>query len=70
MKQHKVKRDSIPATRVNKAEVSDHRRKKKDVSEIIYYNYNKKGHYLDKAQSLKSQKTSIGLGDFLVNDWC
>ena len=43
-KKHKDKWDSTtPATGVNKAEVSS--RRKKDVSEITYYNYNKKRHY-------------------------
>ena len=40
-KQHKAKRDSTPATGVNKAEVGDHRAKK-DISEISCYNCNKK----------------------------
>ena len=48
-KQHKAKWDSTPATRVNKAEVDDHRKRKKDVSEITYYNCNKKRYYSDKC---------------------
>lgn len=49
-KQHKKKWDSINlATGVNTAEVNDKKRKKKDISEIIYYNYNKKRHYATKC---------------------
>ena len=51
-KQHKAKRDSTPATGVNKAEVGDHRAKK-DISEISCYNCNKKGHYLNKCLECK-----------------
>ena len=46
---HKAKRDSTPATGVNKAEVSDHRTKMKDISEILCYNCNKKGYYSNKC---------------------
>lgn len=46
-KQHKDKWDfTIPAIKINKAEVSG--KKKKDVSEIIYYNCNKKRQYVIK----------------------
>ena len=44
-KQHKAKQDSTLAIRVNKTEVGDHKMKKKDISEITYYNYNKKEYY-------------------------
>ena len=37
-KQHKAKQDFTPATGVNQAEVGNHKRKKKDVSEITCYN--------------------------------
>ena len=54
-KQHKDKRDSInPATGVNKAEVGDHRKRTKDISDIMYYSCNKKKHYLNKC--LEPQK--------------
>ena len=46
-KQYKAKRDfTNPAIGVNKVKI---RRRKKDISEIMYYNYNKKGHYSDKC---------------------
>ena len=36
-KQYKDKQDfTNPATKVNKAQVSDHKRKKKNISEIMY----------------------------------
>ena len=54
-KQHKAKRDSIPATGVNKAEVGDHRAKK-DISESSYYNYNKKGYYSNKCPEPRKSK--------------
>ena len=41
-KQHKAKQDLTLAPEVNKAEVGDHKKWKKDVSEIIYYNCRKK----------------------------
>ena len=57
-KQHRNRRDfreskdfTTPATRVN-AEVDGsgkRRRNKKDLSEVMYYNFNKKGHYSDKC---------------------
>ena len=49
-KDKKKKQDSaIPATGVNTKEVSRRKRKKKkDISEIMYYNYNKKEYYSDK----------------------
>lgn len=45
---------------------------KKDLCKIINYNYDKKEHYLNIClKTLKLvQKTSIGFGNFLVNDWC
>ena len=53
-KQYKDKRDSTTlATAINKAKVGG--RKNKNVSEITYYNYNKKKHYVTKC--LKSQKS-------------
>ena len=44
---------------------------KKDLSKITCYNCDKKGHYSNKCPDLLklSQKTSIGLGDLLVDDW-
>ena len=54
-KQHKAKRDSTPATGVNKAEVGDHRAKK-DISEISCYNCNKKGHYSNKCPEPRKSK--------------
>ena len=45
-KQHKDKRDSTtPATRVIMTKVGEKKEKKRDTSEITYYNYNKKRHY-------------------------
>ena len=55
-KQHKAKRDSIPATGVNKATVGDQRMKKKDISEISYYNCNKKGYYSNKCPEPRKSK--------------
>ena len=46
--------DSTSATGVNKVEVGDYRKKKKDVSEITYYNCNKWRYYWDKC--LEPQK--------------
>ena len=50
-KQHKVKEDSnISATGINVAEAGNKKRnkkKKKDISEIIYYNCNKNRHNSD-----------------------
>ena len=70
-KQHKDKRDSTnPAIAVNVAEVNNKKRKKKDVSEIMYYNGNKKTSMQPSAWNRKSQKNSIVLGNFYVNDWC
>lgn len=45
---------------------------KKDLCEIIYYNYDKKEHYLNTClKTLKLvQKTGISFGNFFVNDWC
>ena len=54
-KQHKAKRDSTPATGVNKAKVGDHRAKK-DISEILCYNCNKKGHYSNKCPKPRKSK--------------
>ena len=49
-KQDKEKRSSInPATRINTIEIDIKRKKKKYVSEIIYYNYNKKKYYKIKS---------------------
>ena len=48
--------DSTPATGVNKAEVGDHRTKKKDISEISCYNCNKKGHYSNKCPEPRKSK--------------
>ena len=49
----KLRDSSIPATGVNKAEVGG--RKKKDISKITYYNYNKKGYFAIKCpESRKS----------------
>ena len=68
-KQYKNKRDTInPATRVNIAEVGDKKSKIKDISEIIYYNCNKKGHYITKCPNSQKSKTSFSLGDIYVND--
>ena len=73
-KKHKDKRDSRKprdsstlAVGVNKAEIGDNR--KKDISEITCYNFNKRDTMQQSIQSLGSQKTSIGLGDLYVNDW-
>ena len=55
-KQHKAKRDFTPANGVNKMEVSDHGKKKKDVSEITFYNCNRKGHYLNKCPKPQKSK--------------
>ena len=55
-KQHKAKRNSTPATGVNKAEVGDHEKKKKDVNEITCYNCNRKGHYLNKCPKPQKPK--------------
>ena len=52
-KQHRDKRDSresrdTPASGVNAAKVGDKkRRKRKDLSKVMCYNYNKLGHYAD-----------------------
>ena len=54
-KQHKAKWDSTPATGVNKAGVGDHRTKK-DISEILCYNFNKKGHYSKKCPESRKSK--------------
>ena len=54
-KQHKAKRDSTPATGVNKAKVGNHRAKK-DISEISCYNCKKKGHYLNKCPKPRKSK--------------
>ena len=43
--------------------------KKKDVSEITYYNYNKKNTIRLSAQSVRSQKTSVNLDNLHINDW-
>ena len=44
-KQQKYERDFTNlAIKVNVAEVDNRKKKKKDVSEIIYYNFNKKRH--------------------------
>ena len=52
-KKHKDKWDSINlATGVNKVEVNDYRKKKQGISEITYYNYNKKGYYIKKCSEL------------------
>lgn len=44
---------------------------KKDLSKIICYNYDKKGHYLNKCLELSkmTQKTSISLGNLLIGYW-
>ena len=55
-KQYKVKQDSTPAIGVNKVEVGTHKKKKKDVNEIICYKYNKKRYYLDKCLKLQKSK--------------
>ena len=59
--QYKDKKDSrenkdssTPATRVNKAEVDG--RKKKDISEVTYYNCNKKGHFAMKYPEPRKSK--------------
>ena len=41
-KKYKAKRDFTSAIKVNKVEFGNYKRKKKDVSEIMYYNCNKK----------------------------
>ena len=49
-KQYKDKRDSITLVfGVNAIEIEDKKRRKmmKDIKKIIYYNYNKLGHYVD-----------------------
>lgn len=56
-KQHKDKRDfreprdsTSPTAKVNMAKVGNKKRKnKRDISEIMYYNCNKEGHYSDKS---------------------
>ena len=54
-KQYKAKQNSTnPATKIKKVEVSDHRKRKKDINKIMYYNCNKRRYYLDKGP--KSQK--------------
>ena len=56
-KQQKNKRDSTnPATRVNETKVGDKKKKKKDVSEIIYYNCDKKRYYVTKYSKLWKSK--------------
>ena len=59
-KQHKNRKDlkdfATPATRVNTAKVGDKKRKKKkNKNEVMYFNCNKKGHYVNKCR--KSQKS-------------
>ena len=54
-KNSKKPRDSSTlATKVNKTEISSKR--KKDISEITYYNCNKKGHYATKCPELQKSK--------------
>ena len=49
-KQHKAKRDfTNPAIGINKVKIGNYKKRKKNINEIIYYNCNKKGHYLDKC---------------------
>ena len=49
-KHYKDKHDSTnPATGVNTADVSDKKKKKKDVNEIMCYNYNKRRNYATKC---------------------
>ena len=55
-KQHKNKQDFTNlAIGVNMTKVGDKKKRKKDVSEIICYNCNKKKHYITKC--LESQKS-------------
>lgn len=59
-KQHRKKKDSrefkdstIPASEVNTVEVEGKKKKnKKDISEITYFKYNKKGYYANRYPKL------------------
>ena len=60
-KQHKEKRNSkefaIPATGINIVKVGDKKRKmKKNKSEVIYFNCNKKEYYANKCQEFWKSK--------------
>ena len=56
-KQYKNKQDSTNlAIGVNTVEVGDKMKKKKDVSEITYYNYNKKRYYAIKCPKPRKSK--------------
>lgn len=44
--------------------------KKKDSSQIVCYNYNKKGYFArDCTKTQKDPNTNISLGELRVNDW-
>ena len=64
--QTKNQKDSIPATGSNIKPPTG--TKRKDSSQITYYNYNKKGHILKDCTKPKRQKTSCSLDDLYIGD--
>lgn len=72
-KQHKNKKDSRDFTTlaigINMAKVRNKKkRKKKNMNEVMCFNYDKKGHLQTSVRSFGSQKTSDSLGNLHAGD--